>query len=139
MFDYHDKLNELIKRVEENLQHLSETKENYLHQVTLPKSPGVYMLFFDGQLQYIGSSGNLNERIRANLIRGNRNSHTLINKLCELKRWKSQEAVNFLKSNATIKFVKTNTEEDAKVLEDTLISMYHTLYNIPLRKLKKTR
>ncbi|MFQ6068805.1 MAG: GIY-YIG nuclease family protein [Candidatus Bathyarchaeia archaeon] len=40
------------------------------------------MLFFEGKLQYIGSSSNLNQRIRNNLFSGNRESHTLINKLC---------------------------------------------------------
>lgn len=47
------------------------------------------------------------------------------------------EAVNFLKSNATIKFESTATEDDAKVLGDILISIYHPPYNTPLKNWKK--
>jgi len=35
------------------------------------QSRGVYMLFFERQLQYIWSSANLHERIRSNLLSGN--------------------------------------------------------------------
>ena len=85
MLDYHI---ELARRLEVELHNLSEAKEVPLHQVVLPKSPRVYMLFFDGELQYTGSSENLNQRIKTNLIQGNREPHTLINKLCYIKKWR---------------------------------------------------
>jgi len=47
------------------------------------------------------------------------------------------EAVSFLKANSNIKFIETQTEDDAKILEDVLIAMYHPFYNTPLRKLKR--
>ena len=53
------------------------------------------MLFFEGKLQYIGSSGNLNDRIGTTLLSGDRKSHTLINKMCELKNWDVKETLNF--------------------------------------------
>jgi len=58
MSDYNVKLDSLIKRLRESLQCLIATKETSLSQVKPSKSPGVYMLFFEGKLQYIGSSGN---------------------------------------------------------------------------------
>jgi excinuclease UvrABC nuclease subunit len=95
------------------------------------------MLFFEGKLQYIGSSGNLNDRIRTTLLSGDRESHTLINKMCELKKWDVKETLKFLKSSSNIKFIVTETEDDAKILEDVLIAIHHPFYNIPLRKLRK--
>ena len=137
MSDYKTVLDSLIEKLTNNLQRLIAASETPLSQVRPSTSPGVYMLFFEGELQYIGSSGNLNQRIRTNLISGNRESHTLINKMCELRKWNVSNAVGFLKSNASIKLIATETEDDAKILEDALIAIYHPLYNTPLRKLKK--
>jgi hypothetical protein len=138
MLSYNIKLDDLIERLKRNLQCLLATKEVPLSQVKPPKSPGVYMLFFEEKLQYIGSSGNLNERIRANLLGGNRESHTLINKLCKLRKWSVPKVLSFLKFHAHIKFIETETEDDARILEDALISIFHPLYNTPLKKLKLT-
>jgi len=137
MSNYENKLDNLIERLRKNLQSLIAVQEFPLSQVRPSKSPGVYMLFFEGELQYIGSSGNLNQRIRGNLLSGNRESHTLINKLCVLRKWNVSKAVSFLKSNSTIKLKGTDSEDDAKILEDILIAIYHPFYNTPLRKLKK--
>jgi len=79
-------------------------------------------------LQYICSSGNLNDRIRRNLLNGNRKSHTLINKLCELRNWDVKETLKFLKSHSDITFIVTETEDDAKILECVLIAIYHPFY-----------
>jgi len=95
------------------------------------------MLFFEEKLQYIGSSGNLIERIRTNLLSGNRESHTLINKLCALRGWEVHNVVSWLKHNSKIKFIATETGDDAKILEDFLIAIYHPHFNTPLRKLKQ--
>jgi len=138
MSDYESVLDNLIKRLRTNLENLREAKETSSTQIKPPKSPGVYMLFFEGGLQYIGSSGNLYDRIKTNLLSGDRESHTLINKLCELRKWNVPDAVSFLKSNSSVKFAVTKTEDDAKILEDVLIAIYHPFYNTPLRKLKKT-
>ena len=137
MSNYKTNLDNLIEKLRKNLQGLIAVQEISLSQVRPSKSPGVYMLFFEGKLQYIGSSGNLNNRIRANLLSGNRESHTLINKLCVLRKWSVSKAVSFLRFNSTIKLKETDSEDDAKILEDVLIAIYHPFYNIPLRKLKK--
>jgi len=139
MLNYETILEGLIETLRKNIQSLSTTKETPLLQVRPPKSPGVYMVFFERKLQYVGSSGNLNERLRNNLLRGNRESHTLINKLCELRGWNVSNTVSFLKSDSNIKLIATETEDDAKILEDVLIAIYHPFYNIPLRKLKKKK
>jgi excinuclease UvrABC nuclease subunit len=137
MVNHQVTLDSLIQKLKQNVELLMATQETPLSKARLPGSPGVYMLFFEGKLQYIGSSGNLNDRIRTNLLSGNRKSHTLINKLCELRNWDETKTLNFLKSTSNVKFIATETEDDAKILEDVLIALHHPLYNIPLRKLKK--
>jgi len=138
MVSYQAILDDLIQKLKRNMELLMATQEVPLSKVELPKSPGVYMIFFEGKLQYIGSSGDLNHRIKTTLLSGNRKSHTLINKLCELRNWDLMETRNFLKSS-NIKFIATKTEDDAKILEDVLIAIYHPFYNIPLRKLRKLK
>jgi hypothetical protein len=130
-------LDNLIQKLKQNIERLLTTQEVPLSKVSLPKSPGVYMIFFNGKLQYIGSSGNLKERINTNLLSGDREAHTLINKLCTLKNWNIDKAHNFLKTSATIKFIDTDTEDEAKILEDVLIALYHPFYNMPLKIAKK--
>lgn len=91
MLNYEYALKKLIETLRKNIEILNTTKPSHLPQVRPPKSPGVYMLFFEGKLQYIGFSGNIKERIRNNLLNGDRESHTLINKLCwEKERDKSE-------------------------------------------------
>jgi excinuclease UvrABC nuclease subunit len=137
MSNYQDKLDNLIQKLKQNMNRLLATQEVPLSKASPPKSPGVYMIYFNGELQYIGSSGNLKERIKTNLLGGDRETHTLINKLCTLKNWNIDEVRNFLKTAATIKFIETETEDDAKILEDVLVAIHHPYYNTPLRKLKK--
>jgi hypothetical protein len=130
-------LDNLIQKLKQNIERLLTTQEVPLSKVSLPKSPGVYMIFFNGKLQYIGSSGNLKERINTNLLSGDKEAHTLINKLCTLKNWNIDKAHNFLKTATTIKFIDTDTEDEAKILEDVLIALYHPFYNMPLKIAKK--
>jgi excinuclease UvrABC nuclease subunit len=85
MSNYQDKFDKLIQKLKQNMNRLLATQEVPLSRASPPKSPGVYMIFFNKELQYIGSSGNLKERIKTNLLSGDRESHTLINKLCTLK------------------------------------------------------
>jgi hypothetical protein len=137
MSSYQDKLDNLIQKLKQNMNRLLATQEVPLSKASPPKSPGVYMIFFNGKLQYIGSSENLKERIKTNLLSGDKEAHTLINKLCTLKNWSIDKAHNFLKTSATIKFIDTNTEDEAKILEDVLIALYHPFYNMPLKIAKK--
>jgi excinuclease UvrABC nuclease subunit len=137
MSSYQDKLDNLIQKLKQNMNRLLTTKEVPLSKASLPKSPGVYMIYFNGKLQYIGSSGNLKERIKTNLLSGDREAHTLISKLCTLKNWNIDKAHNFLKTAATIKFIETETEDDAKILEEVLIALYHPFYNMSLKIAKR--
>jgi|GEM_PF-656666 len=137
MSNYQDKFDKLIQKLKQNMNRLLATQEVPLSKASPPKSPGVYMIFFNGKLQYIGSSGNLKERIKTNLLSGNKEAHTLINKLCTLKNWSIDEVRNFLKTAATIRFIDTETEDDAKILEDVLVAIYHPFYNMPLKIAKK--
>lgn len=139
MQNLEDVLKNLIVSLRNNFKTISANKEFPLVQVRPPKSSGVYMLFFDGELQYIGFSANLFERLRGNLLSGDKKSHTLINKLCELREWDELITVDYLKSNSTVKFLQTKTEDDAKILEGVLIAIHHPFFNIPLRKLRKMK
>jgi excinuclease UvrABC nuclease subunit len=42
-----------------------------------------------------------------------------------LKNRSIDEVRNFLKTAATIKFIDTETEDDAKILEDVLVAIHH--------------
>lgn len=41
-----------------------------------------------------------------------------INKLCWEKKWDVSNTISFLRDNSTIKFLETETDDDAKILED---------------------
>ena len=128
----------LFGRLKLNKDRLENLREVPLADVKpAKKCPGVYIIFFEGKLQYIGSSGNLFARIRNNLINGNRESHTLINKLCVLKGLETKDAVNWLKQDSRIRFMATDSEDDARLLEDVMIALKHPYFNTPLRKLRK--
>jgi excinuclease UvrABC nuclease subunit len=137
MSNYQDKFDKLIQKLKQNMNRLLAIQEVPLSKASPPKSPGVYMIYFNGELQYIGSSEDIKRRIKTNLLSGNKESHTLINKLCTLKNWSIDEVRNFLKTAATIKFIDTETEDDAKILEHVLVAIHHPYYNTPLKKLKK--
>ena len=119
----------LIEKLRQNLDKLLRTEDVSLPQARPPKSAGVYMLLFEEELQYIGYSGNLSKRIRGDLLSGDRKSHTLINKLHKLRRWGVSVVVRWLKDNARAKFISTDTEYDARILEDFLIAIYHPYFN----------
>lgn len=128
----------LLRKLKVNKDRLEESREFPLVD-TKPtkKHPGTYMIFFEEKLQYIGSSGNLFIRIRNNLINGNQKSHTLINKLCVLRGLETKDAVNHLIQNSRIQFIPTDSLDDARLLEDTMIALKHPYFNTPLRELRK--
>jgi hypothetical protein len=95
MSNYQDKFDKLIQKLKQNMNRLLATQEVPLAKASPPKSPGVYMIYFDIKLQYIGSSEDIKRRIKTNLLSGNKESHTLINKLCTLKNWSIDEVRNF--------------------------------------------
>jgi excinuclease UvrABC nuclease subunit len=130
-------LSGLFKRVKENLERIGGFREILVSKAQPPKKcPGTYMLFFDGELQYVGFSRNLRRRIITNLLLGNEKSHTLINKLCLSRKIKADKAIRWLRENSKIKFITTETEDDARILVDVLIALHHPKFNEPLRRLK---
>ena len=54
MSNYQDKLDNLIQKLKQNMNRLLATQEVPLAKASPPKSPGVYMIYFDIKLQYIG-------------------------------------------------------------------------------------
>lgn len=128
----------LVGRLKLNLGRLENLREVPLVDAKPAKRcPGVYMISFEGKLQFIGSSGNLFVRIRNSLINGNRESHTLINKLSVLRGLETKDALNWLRQNSRIKFMVTGSEDDARLLEDVMVALMHPYFNTPLRKMRK--
>ena len=132
---------QIISALKRDFERIHVAQEMPLSEAKPSKGkPGVYMLFFEGNLQYVGSSKNLYKRIRSNLLSGDEKSHTLINKLCKLREnWDKYKARKFLKSSAKIKFIKTDSVENAKILEGVLIAVYKPYYNKSLKQLLKEK
>ncbi len=103
---------------------------SYYDSVNVPKKPGVYLISFSERLQYIGSTNNLSRRIKNDLMNGSATSHTLVSKLIKTRNAKAFWLITgFLKSNAKIKFIETDNEKEAKLIEDFLILLYDPPFN----------
>jgi len=91
----------------------------------LPKEPGIYQYFnSEGKLLYVGKAKNLNKRVKSYFyltpnIRPKYNEFSRIGKM--------------LKEAEFIDFIIVNSEEDALILENSLIKQLKPKYNILLR------
>lgn len=84
----------------------------------LPESPGVYMYFDkDGTVIYIGKAKRLRRRVRSYF-----NREHAVNRTNRLVR-----------NIADLKYIVVNTEEDALLLENSLIKEYKPRYNVLLK------
>ena len=85
----------------------------------LPEEPGVYKHFnSDGKLLYVGKAKNLKKRVSSYFNRkiyDNRKTRVLVKKI------------------ADIEWIVTHTEQDALLLENTLIKKHKPIYNILLK------
>lgn len=85
---------------------------------TLPGKPGVYQYYDkDGQIIYVGKAKNLKKRVSSYFTKAHQ-----IGKVRVL-----------VKKIADIKFIVTETELDALLLENNLIKKYQPRYNIQLK------
>ena len=85
---------------------------------TLPRHPGIYKYYDDrNELLYVGKAKNLNKRIRSYFIK------TLTN-------YKTHELVQRI---ARIDFTIVNFEQDAFLLENSLIKQFQPRFNINLK------
>ncbi|MBN8702613.1 MAG: excinuclease ABC subunit UvrC [Bacteroidetes bacterium] len=86
---------------------------------TLPQDPGVYQYFdIDGKLIYVGKAKNLKKRVSSYFqkdVHESGKTAVLVSKIVD------------------IKFVITNTEFDALLLENSLIKEYQPRYNVLLK------
>ena len=129
----------ILSNLKQNLSRIRNAKEVSLPSATPPEGkPGVYMLFFERKLQYVGSSARLGERIKQGLLLGIER-HTLIKKLCALKGWNKEKAMDFLKRNSIVKFLVTEDECEAKLMEVALVCIHRPYWNEPLRRLRKLK
>ncbi len=84
----------------------------------LPDSPGVYQYFNnDGKIIYVGKAKNLKKRVSSYFI----------------KKHDSNKTAVLIKKIHDIKYIVVNTEEDALLLENTLIKQHQPRYNVLLK------
>ncbi len=131
-------LKTIFKEMTEYIETLNKMAENSITDIQLPSSPGVYLIYLEGCLKYIGSSKNIAQRINTNLLKGNKDSHTLINKLIKVENMYDYYVKTYLR-DSNIKFVETKDVYSAKILEDILIEIYKPEYNKTLNELVQTR
>jgi len=131
-------LKTIFKEMTEYIETLNKMAENSITDIQLPSSPGVYLIYLEGCLKYIGSSKNIAQRINTNLLNGNKDSHTLINKLIKVKKMYNYYVKTYLRES-NIKFVETKDVYSAKMLEDILIAIHKPEYNKTLNELVQTK
>lgn len=84
----------------------------------LPDSPGVYQYFNEnGKIIYVGKAKNLRKRVASYFI----------------KKHDSPKTSVLIKKIHDIKYIVVNTEEDALLLENTLIKQHQPRYNVLLK------
>ncbi|HVK97704.1 MAG TPA: GIY-YIG nuclease family protein, partial [Flavisolibacter sp.] len=85
---------------------------------TLPGHPGIYKYFdASGELIYVGKAKNIRKRVNSYFNKG-------------LSSYKTNELVRRI---AKIEFTIVNSEQDAFLLENSLIKQYQPLFNINLK------
>lgn len=85
----------------------------------LPEEPGVYKHFnADGKLLYVGKAKNLKKRLSSYFNR---------------KTYENRKTKALVKKIADIDWIVTHTEQDALLLENTLIKKHKPTYNILLK------
>ena len=85
----------------------------------LPEEPGVYKHFnADGKLLYVGKAKNLKKRVSSYFNR---------------KTYENRKTKALVKKIADIEWIVTHTEQDALLLENTLIKKHKPTYNILLK------
>jgi len=86
--------------------------------VTLPNKPGVYQYFdIDDKILYVGKAKNLKKRVSSYFTKTHQVGKVRV----------------LVKKIADIKFIVTETELDALLLENNLIKKYQPRYNIQLK------
>eukprot|EP00831_Metopus_contortus_P071872 TRINITY_DN65632_c0_g1_i1.p2 TRINITY_DN65632_c0_g1~~TRINITY_DN65632_c0_g1_i1.p2 ORF type:complete len:205 (+),score=31.34 TRINITY_DN65632_c0_g1_i1:552-1166(+) len=83
----------------------------------IPENPGVYLMWSDSNIIYIGKAKNLKNRVSSYLKKTHENK-------------KTEELVKNIKR---VEFIITKTELDALILENNLIKKYQPKYNIALK------
>ncbi len=85
---------------------------------TLPDKPGVYQYFDkDGRILYVGKAKNLKKRVASYFTKSHQSGKVRV----------------LVKKISDIKFIVTETELDALLLENNLIKKYQPRYNIQLK------
>lgn len=96
-------------------------KDDHIQEIlkSLPHVPGVYQYFNKaGEIIYVGKAKNLKKRVSSYFLKD---------------RHESAKTQVLVKNIVDIKFIITNTEFDALLLENTLIKKHQPKYNINLK------
>ncbi len=92
---------------------------------TIPSSSGVYQYFDkDGKLLYVGKAKNLRNRVK---------SYFRFTSSTEPSKNLSSRIFKMISETTDIKYILVENEQDALVLEDSLIKQLKPKYNILLR------
>jgi len=109
-----EKAEHVCKKLVKMFQQLLESKELSIKD-EMPPKPGVYAIFENEQPLYVGSSDNLNRRIKRQLW--SVQNHTLGSRwLMKRFEYKIEEVRNYLQK-CTLKIRVTESIQEAKALE----------------------
>ena len=103
-----------------HVKHKSDERLSYLKSIVaaMPEKPGSYQFYdVDGVIIYVGKAKNLKSRVSSYF-------HT------EVDRFKTKVLVSKIHN---ISYTVVNTEEDALLLENSLIKKYNPRYNVLLK------
>ena len=96
----------------------------------IPKGPGVYVFEEDGRFLYIGSTVNLNQRLKHDLMESmgqQRQPHTFGRKL--MKQFGDKEKAKDFLRRCGLRICRTENEREARVLEQVLIYLLNPKFN----------
>lgn len=94
------------------------TKENFQEILpNLPNAPGIYKYYSNNDLVYVGKAKNIRKRVSSYFT----------------KNHSSYKTAALVKSITSIDFTITQTEQDALLLENSLIKEFQPKYNIDLK------
>ena len=91
----------------------------------LKKITGVYVIFFENKVIYVGKTNKFNVRFGTDLM--HKTTHTFHNKL--LKEKTLEEVKDFIKKKCQYKIKECKDEVEAEQLEHFAISIYEPPYN----------
>ena len=118
--------NEELNKLKENFEALDKSDFLSWEQIKQLKGIiGVYVIFFENKIIYVGKTNNFNVRFGTNLM--DKSTHTLHRKL--LREKSLEEVRDFIKQKCRYKIKECNDVIEAEELESFVISVFEPSYN----------